>query len=540
MKLLILALVFIALMMGSMQISSQEETPPTIDTLDERISRLETTQGMLKWVFAAVGVLAGGLVAIQGAVSITQLRREGEREARQAQREEIRDKTELVGFKHVSEIMAIVHDTLESQLCREDERASRQAKYEKERDEAELAGVKHVSDIMGVVHDTLESRLDAEIRERDEKRALQEKVDEFDGFLRGLIKNIEQKRSIIEKAASNLAQTQRQDFRSKVNDLKSCAKLYDDYIMQLELFGVEMREFTQRVPYIRGIAAHYSNQPELADEHLSKVIKYKSPESDEDRVGCKRRVANAYYYLGIIKSNFGSYDDAIAYFNEIKKIDDGGQDLLTMVAESEARIMNKDEGLETAKEIIAEVNKKLKEKISGNLDLSSSDKRSLRWAALNMVSILMMEGNENWQKEAAQLLKDVEPKNYSNYYVTATLAQVYDDLGKKEDAKLLFRKAYEDISNSDDLITVKEVRTKILLLMMAGMCSKQLPDYENRSRDHLSKAEGLLDSLPKIDSQPCTVFSPLSKRNETSDTIRKHIELIRKGKVLLKPGEEIT
>lgn len=491
---LILTFIFIVLMVGSMQVSAQEEAITGTSDLEIRMSELEITQNMLKWFIAVVGVFAGGLVAIQGAVSITQLRREGERESRQAQ-------------------------------------------YERKRDDAERMGVVEVSKIMGVVRETLQSRLDAEKEARKEKEALQEKVDTLDEFLKRFNENIESKRIIIEKAASNLAQTQRQDFRSKVNELKSYAKLYDDYIVYFKLFEMEVHEFSQRIHYIRGIAAHYSNQPELADEHLSKVITYHSPESDEDNVEFERRKANAYYYLGIIKSNFGSYHDAIAYFKEIKKIDDESQDLLTMVAESEARIMNKDEDLETAKEIIAEVDKKLKDKISKNLDLSNSEKRSLRWAALNMVSILMMERIENWQKKAAQLLKDIEPESYSNYYVTATLAQVYADLGEKERAKLLFRKAYENISDSGDLITVKEVRTKILLLMMAGMCSKQLPDFENRSRDHLSKAEGLLDSLPKIDSQPCTVFSPLSKRNENSDIIRKHIELIGEGRVLLKPGE---
>jgi hypothetical protein len=69
--------------------------------------------------------------------------------------------------------------------------------------------------------------------------------------------------------------------------------------------------------------------------------------------------------------------------------------------------------------------------------------------------------------------------------------------------------------------------------MVAGMCSKHGLKDENESKELLDRAEGLLDVLPKIDSRVCTVFSTLSKRNERGEEIRRHIDMIRKGDLLL-------
>lgn len=493
-----LTLGFIALIIGSMQISAQEDdqmreaSELTISELKDRILQLETKQNMLTWFIAVIGVFAGGLVAIQGAVSITQLRREGERESRQAQ-------------------------------------------HEKKRDAAERMGVVEVSKIMGVVRETLESRLIAEKEARKEKEDLQSKVEFLDDFLKKFQKNIEKKRRTIEDTVSQLAKTPRQGFRSKINELNNCAQQVDEFVRDSAPLEAEKRQFSQRVPYICGIAAHYSNQPEHADKYLSKVIAYPSREADEDEVEFNRRVANAYYYLGLIKSNFDIYRDAIDFFNNAKRLDPQSQDLLTKVAESEAWIMTND--FKTAEKIIAEVEEELEatEKRDGRLRNSYLRLRSR--AALNRVSIVMMEHEANWHEVATKLLDKVCEADPLYYYATATLAQVYADRGDLSRAKELFQNAYQTIERSGDLITVTEVRIKILLLMVAGMCCKHGLEDEKRSEEHLSKADALLDSLPKIDSQPCTVFSTLSKRNKTSGIIRHHIESIRKGKVLLKPGE---
>ena len=133
-------------------------------------------------------------------------------------------------------------------------------------------------------------------------RLPQNEVRSIKGFYTSFLKNIEGKREDIERLVSNLAQTQRQDFRSKVKELDNCAKLYDEYERYFKPFEGETREFNQRVYYIRGIAAHYSNDPNIANKCLSKVIEYVSHEDGEDDVKFDHRRANAYYYLGIIKS----------------------------------------------------------------------------------------------------------------------------------------------------------------------------------------------------------------------------------------------
>ena|ERR1051326_5086484 len=98
----------------------------------------------------------------------------------------------------------------------------------------------------------------------------------------------------------------------------------------------------------------------------------------------------------------------------------------------------------------------------------------------------------------------------------------------QEDAKRLFHEAYESIERSGDLLTVTEVRIKILLLMVAGMCGKHGSEsVKLRAENHLLSADSLRESLPKIGTEICTVFSHLSKRNESSETIHAHIELIR-------------
>jgi hypothetical protein len=65
------------------------------------------------------------------------------------------------------------------------------------------------------------------------------------------------------------------------------------------------------------------------------------------------------------------------------------------------------------------------------------------------------------------------------------------------------------------------------------MCCRQGLVDVKRSEEHLDRADALLNSLPKIGSNEWSVFSNLSKKNEKSPIIRSHIELIKKGKVLL-------
>ena len=399
----------------------------------------------------------------------------------------------------------------------------------------EHKGVEQVSKIMEVVHKTLESRLTAEIEEREKREDLQNKVGSLEDFLTRFQQNIENKRRIIEDTVLQLAQTPRQGFRSKVIELNNCAQQVNEFVGDFAPLEKGVHQFSQRVPYICGIAAHYANQPEPADEYLSEVIAYPSREANEDEVEFNRRVANAYYYRGLIKSNFGIYEDAVASFNQARELDPQGQDRLTKVAESEAWIMTND--FDMAREIIAKVEEELEAIEAREGRLRNSDLRLRSRAALNRISIAMMVHNVNWHDEAIELLEEVCEADPLYYYATATLAQVYADQGNLNRARELFQEAYQTIERSGDLGSVTEVRIKILLLMVAGMCCRHGLEDENRSEAHLGEADVLRESLPTIDTRPCTVFSTLSKRNETNDTIHHHIELIRTDNVLLRPGE---
>ncbi|MCB9305321.1 MAG: hypothetical protein H6565_01860 [Lewinellaceae bacterium] len=131
-------------------------------------------------------------------------------------------------------------------------------------------------------------------------------------------------------------------------------------------------------------------------------------------------------------------------------------------------------------------------------------------------------------------LEVVHLKDPAYYYSTTTLAQAYavDDMEK---AKRLFHEAYQSILSLRDLETVKEVRSRILLLMTAGLCAKQsLSNGQQIWDDYLDEADILRSNLPRIDEDQCTAYSILGKRNEVSEVLHHHIEMIREGKVLVK------
>ena len=146
----------------------------------------------------------------------------------------------------------------------------------------------------------------------------------------------------------------------------------------------------------------------------------------------------------------------------------------------------------------------------------------------------IFEGEANWQEKAQQILEAVHNSEPHYYYASATLGQVYHFMGDADKAQGLFRHAYETIERSGDLQKVTETRSKILLLMVVGLCCKHgLPD-EKRAGEYLDNANNLRARLPKLGDQVCTVFSILSRKNENSETIRSHIDLIRKGEVFLR------
>ena len=146
----------------------------------------------------------------------------------------------------------------------------------------------------------------------------------------------------------------------------------------------------------------------------------------------------------------------------------------------------------------------------------------------------ILEGREGWATTVQSLLQPACEAHPNSYYALASLAQAYHASGAQK-ATELFDRAYESMERSRHLDITREVRSRILLLMVAGMWSrmgsavvkKRMPE------EFLEEAKSLLDRLPRRDSEECTVFSPISKRNEDRNTVAAHIGQIQSGVVIL-------
>lgn len=530
-----------------MQISAQQPVPvpntPTATStsdLERRVYQLEVAQNQAieslkssndtyKTLITAFTVLFAIMVGIQSAFSFLQWRRESKRESLQAQQEEDR-------ADQVSRVMAVVQRTLQNRLASEYSQAQR----ETGRELAELKGVDQVSKIMGLVEQTLQSRLAAEQKAREEATKAQSQLETImnqisplETFVRKFQDAAATKRKAIEDAALKLSQTSRQDFRAKTTELNNFVQKVEEFASDFAPLEKEKQPFSSFVTYVLGIAAHYANQPEIAKQNLEMAV-VKKIEATETEITYNRRLANANYYLGLIESNFGNYRNAIDYFDIAERLDPTNEDLLTKVLTADTYVMNRE--FSKAIPIITTLDMKLDDTERRDGRLRNSDKRLRSRAALIKASIAILNHEANWHEEALQILESVYDKDPLYYYATATLAQVYADQGNTGDAEKYFREAYNTIERSGDLITVTEVRIKILLLMVAAMCCRHGLKDEKRAEEHLDKADALRDSLPKIGDKICTVFSYLSKLNENSQDIHSHIELIRKGNVLLNIG----
>ncbi|RJP54674.1 MAG: hypothetical protein C4557_02595 [Anaerolineaceae bacterium] len=423
------------------------------------------------------------------------------------------------------------------QFRREREREERQIRRESAMDDAQLTGAKRVSDIMTVVQQTLESRLLAEQAEREKAKKLEEqlndvanKFERLDNFYQSFQSNIRRLRTELEQEALQLARLGRHDFRGKSNELNDFTRSFDQFMSGYKSVEEGGNPFTARVPYIRGIAAHYSNQPEIAEEFLKQVVSRESPEPGEELVAYNRRKANSYYYLGLNGSNFGRYEDAIKYFEAANSLDSDSRDFLTKAVIVEAYVMSGD--FLSAGKVLTDVDTRMQEIEQLVGKLRNSEFRLKSRVALIKANILILKGMDDWKSEAKALLLPVHEADPSYYYITATLAQLSHLQGDKQLAKELFQDVYDTILTLADIHTIREARSKILLLMIAGMAAKYI-GHEKQSKDYLDQAVDLCGSLPTIDSQICTVFSTLTKRNESSDTIKQHIDLIRNGGILV-------
>jgi len=481
-----------------------------ISDLQQKTLKLEVTQTQLieslrssneqsKYLLSAFGAFIGLLVAIQGLATFAHLRRERKRDEWQTLRENKRDGIENTGIKQVSEIM-------------------------------------------GVVKDTIESRLDAEKEARAEAQRAHEQLEKVLGQIKSLGQffekyqtNIQKARLTIENTASQWAQSvSRHDFRRMINELNRFAGQFDTFKTDYEALEEEPHPaFSARVLYIRGIAAHYANRPEIAKEYLTQVAGFQQPETGEIEIAYNRRVANALYYIGLTESNFGNDQDAIAFFDNANRRDIQGSDFLTQVVTAEAYIMVDD--YEKAKQIVKGVEDGLDKIERKEGRLRNFHRRLKSRGALIQANMAIIGRDADWHREVQQLLGPVHNADPQYYYAIATLAQSHADQENFPDAQRMFVEAYEAIERSDDFLTVTEVRSQILLRMVAAICCKHGLKDEKSSEEHLDRADDLRSSLPKIGPQVCTAFSTLSKRNENSDTVHYHIELIRKGNVLLEP-----
>lgn len=417
---------------------------------------------------------------------------------------------------------------------------SHQARREKEKDKDDQAGAEQVSGIMTVVQQTLANRLDAE---KEWRGAAKKTKDELDNVL-AHVKSLEQfyqnfqttiktaRLTIEEKASRWASEVSRHDFRQMTNELNEFRHQAERFRTDFATLEKEPRPFSARVTYILGIAAHYANRPDAVKQYLTEVVSAQQPESGEPEIPYRRRVANAYYYLGLTESNFGNYRNALDSFERANKLDLQGTDYLTRIVTSEANIMAN--SLEGARHFLDEVEQGLEtlERMEGRL------RNNLRLRSRSILiksSLIMFQGEPNWHIQAQRLLERVNSDEPHYYHATATLAQLHHVQGSSSQAKELFRQACESIESSGDLHTVTETRSRILLLMTAGMCCKNGLADQKRAQDYLDRADSLRSSLPKLGDQTCTVFSVLSRKNESSETIRAHVDLIRGGHVLLEP-----
>jgi tetratricopeptide (TPR) repeat protein len=415
-----------------------------------------------------------------------------------------------------------------------------QTAFQVRHDRVQHQGVEQVSSVMGVVRETLIARLDSEQQERERADTLQTTIAAIKAELdlasrRRRVQDeiIAREREEIEAKANQLAaHTSRHQFRDRIPELNDLARQFDTFKSQSEPMEEPAREFSARVHYIRGIAAHYANDPERAVQYLTAVTE--RPVGTEPSITINRRLANAFYYLGVTHSNFGNLAAAIDSFaTAIAKVPEGG-DYLTRVVYAEALAMGgldqAMEAVEAAKQTVADISRQFAQRA-----VPPAEHRLRSRATLIQANVAILSGDRTTIGDHVDaLIRPLLTDDPDYYYATMTLAQAYA-LAGHSDSTLLFRQAYDAILGSNHLFTITEVRSKILLHMAAALCLRHGLNDQRHSEEHLDTASGLLLRLPKMNGVPCTVFSTLTKRNEASGTIVQHIRDIHDGIELI-PG----
>ena len=399
---------------------------------------------------------------------------------------------------------------------------------------AQVESAGKVSDVLDVTHRILDSRL-LQIPEKEEIRKLRADFARVTDFIDGIRKGISYQRELLERAASELSQTARHDFKKRANieALNTFARDFDRF----KMLYPEEAELNGQCLYIRGVAAVFNNEFQDLQNWLNKVIGLERQDG-EDPTSYRKRLANAYYYLGLNHANLGELKDAIRRLEQAHDLDPEGTDFLTRLVMAEAYVTYGQ--YEKAEDLLQEIERGLNDlkRRQGNR-LLNHQLRMLSRTYLMRANMAIIAGMEDWQERARQYAEEACEIDPGYYYAPFTLGQIIRAIEggtDTEQVKKLFSDAYSRIQDSGHLHFVTETRIHILLLMVSALCGRHGEKADERTvNTYLDEARLLRDDLPRIDNRVCTVFSPLSKQNVDRETIGSHIEKIREGTWSLHP-----
>jgi len=398
---------------------------------------------------------------------------------------------------------------------------------------AHVDSASNISGVLSVVEKILYSRL-LKVREG------QKEISQLKKDLEGVTKVIDSwktgimfQRRRVENTADELAKISRHDFKKSTNilTLNAFAKDFDDFRM----LHSEKEELNVQCYYIRGIAAVFSDKFNDIQNYLNQIITQESPKAETD-FASRKRLGNAYYYLGLNHSNLGELDDAIRFLEQAHKLDPEGTDLLTRLVMAEVYVMSGQ--YKKAEKYLKEIDDGLdilKKKQGDKLRNHQIQKQSRAYLIRSNKALAEKKGD--WKKVIRQYTAKAYEADPDYYYASFTLGQIFQEFGndvEREKSKQHFGEAYSKIQESGHLHFVKEIRIRILLLMVAAICGKHGSIIDERVFEkYLDEAKSLRDDLPRIDNRICTAFSPMNKQNVSPEIIGAHIEEIRKGSILL-------
>ncbi len=503
----------------------ESEQQSTVEALKAAVDSLRTIGDSTKGLMIAFGTLLTIIVGVQTYTTLSNLHQErGVRRQEQQQFESNRE---------------------------------RRDKWDSEN----TAGLGKLNSVLQVIHDTMKGRLDAEIAARRDAEQLRVTIGSLQNdiaSMRNELKNytenladsrvtIENEHQLLEQEARELAQTQRHDFRDRVEELSAYVPKYDSFIGKYhhKLEQGELR-ISAEAQYVRGVAAHYGSKPVSAHDLLKPLVTVRPGDSNERRCSVEgKRSAIALYFLGLIESNFANYEEAIKYFDDSISLepDESGdsasaephfKDILSRVVRAEACAMSAEPGRTTV--YFEDIRSCLRDAIA------KCERRNMPFpkyllgldGRAKLVEVNMLLRKAGNKTKANEIPGDVLSKKDPSYFALVTYAQLLMDADpNNKEAHKYFAEAYAKIRNLNHLIEVTELRSRILVRIVAGMSARYSDGFEDAWEAHLDSAIAQLNRLPKRGTVACTVFSPFSKRNEASGEIKAQISAFREDNVWL-------